>query len=53
MTGTHRGELFGLAPTGRRVRVEGATFSRLGADGLVVQDVHFSDTMTLLAQLGG
>jgi hypothetical protein len=31
---------------------EGATFSRLGADGLVVQDVHFSDTMTLMAQLG-
>jgi steroid delta-isomerase-like uncharacterized protein len=53
MTGTHRGELFGLAPTGRRARVEGATFSRLGADGLVVQDVHFSDTMTLMAQLGG
>jgi len=53
MTGTHRGELFGLAPTGRRVRVEGVTFSHLGADGLVVRDVHFSDTLTLMAQLGG
>lgn len=53
MTGTHRGELFGLAPTGRGVRVEGSTFSRLNADGLVAQDVHFSDTMTLMAQLGG
>ena len=53
MTGTHRGDLLGLAPTGRRVRVEGATFTRLGADGLVAQDVHFSDTMSLLAQLGG
>jgi steroid delta-isomerase-like uncharacterized protein len=53
MTGTHRGELLGLAPTGRRVRVEGATFTRLGPDGLVAQDVHFSDTTTLLAQLGG
>ena len=53
MTGTHRGDLLGLAPTGRPVRVEGATFTRLGADGLVAQDVHFSDTMSLLAQLGG
>src|SRR5215470_957609 len=35
MTGTHRGELFGLAPTGRQVRVEGATFTRLDGEGLV------------------
>jgi uncharacterized protein (TIGR02246 family) len=52
MTGTHDGELFGIAPTGRRVRVEGATFTRLGADGLVVEDVHFTDMAGLLAQLG-
>jgi steroid delta-isomerase-like uncharacterized protein len=51
MTGTHRGELFGLAPTGRRVRVEGATFTRLDADGLVAEDVHVSDGMSLMAQL--
>lgn len=53
MTGTHRGELLGLAPTGRAVRVEGATFTRLGADGLVVEDVHFVDFAGLLAQLTG
>lgn len=52
MSGTHRGELFGIAPTGRRVRVEGATFTRLGPDGLVVEDVHFTDFAGLLAQLG-
>ena len=52
MTATHRGELFGLPPTGRRVRIEGATFTRLGADGLVVEDVHFTDLAGLLAQLG-
>jgi steroid delta-isomerase-like uncharacterized protein len=52
-TGTHQGLLFGLAPTGKRVRVEGATFTRLGADGLVVEDVHFSDLAGLLAQLSG
>ena len=52
MTGTHRGELFGLPGTGRSVRVEGATFSRLNPDGLVVEDVHLSDFVGLLTQLG-
>ena len=52
MTGTHRGELFGIPATGRSVRVEGATFTRLGADGLVVEDVHHLDYAGLTAQLG-
>ncbi len=52
MTGTHDGELYGIAPTGRRVRIEGATFTQLGADGLVVEDVHFADMAGLLVQLG-
>jgi predicted ester cyclase len=51
LTGTHRGPLFGIEPTGRQVRIEGATFTRLGADGLVVEDVHLSDVAGLLAQL--
>ena len=52
MTGTHSGELFGIPPTGRAVRLEGATFTRLGADGLVVEDVHHVDYAGLMAQLG-
>jgi steroid delta-isomerase-like uncharacterized protein len=52
MTGTHRGELFGIAPTGRTVRVEGATFTRMGDHGLVVEDVHFVDFAGLMSQLG-
>lgn len=52
LTGTHLGELFGIPPTGRGVRVEGATFTRLGPDGLVAEDFHFSNTAALLAQLG-
>ncbi len=51
MTGTQRGELFGIPPTGKRVRVEGATFTRLGPDGLVSADVHFTDAAGLLRQL--
>lgn len=52
MTGTHLGELFGIAPTGRAVRVEGSTFTTLNADGLVIEDVHFTDSAVLAAQLG-
>src|SRR5512144_3253847 len=52
MTGTHQGELFGIPPTGRAVRLEGATFTRLGPDGLVVEDVHHTDFAALMAQLG-
>jgi steroid delta-isomerase-like uncharacterized protein len=52
MTGTHRGELFGVPPTGRQVRVEGATFTRLDAAGLVAEDVHVSNAASLMAQLG-
>jgi len=51
MTGTHRGELYGIAGTGKRVRIEGATFTRLDADGLVVEDFHFTDLAGLLSQL--
>jgi len=53
LTGTHQGSLFGMPPTGRRVRIEGATFTRLGAHGLVIEDVHFSDLAGLMAQLSG
>ena len=52
MTGTHAGDLFGLPPTGRRVRVEGATFTRLDAAGFVIEDVHFSNLAGLMTQLG-
>jgi steroid delta-isomerase-like uncharacterized protein len=51
ITGTHRGELFGMPPTGRRIRLEGASFTRLGRDGLVAEEIHFYDASNLLAQL--
>lgn len=51
LSGTHKGELFGIAPTGRSIRIEGATFTRLDAHGLVIEDVHFSDPAGLMAQL--
>jgi predicted ester cyclase len=51
LTGTHEGELFGIPPTRRRIRIEGCTFTRLGTDGLVAEDVHLTDLAGLLAQL--
>lgn len=53
LSGTHRGELFGMPATGKRVRIEGATFTRMGGDGLVAEDFHFSDMLGLMAQLNG
>ena len=52
MRGTHAGEFMGLAPTGRAVEVQGATFSEFDADGLVVRDTHYLDLGALLRQLG-
>jgi steroid delta-isomerase-like uncharacterized protein len=52
-TGTHRGVFMGMEATGNRIRVQGATFSRFDADGLVVEDVNFWDVGALLSQLGG
>jgi steroid delta-isomerase-like uncharacterized protein len=52
MTGTNDGELFGLPPTGRRVTVRGATFSKFDDAGLVIRDTHYIDYPALLRQLG-
>ena len=46
-------EAFADSATGRSISVEGCTFSRFGADGLVVRDVNFLDVPSLLAQLSG
>jgi steroid delta-isomerase-like uncharacterized protein len=51
-TGTHQGELFGVAPTGRRVSYAGVAIFRIAgatiAEGWVLGDVH-----GLLRQLRG
>lgn len=52
LSGTHDGELLGIPPTGRPVRIEGATFTRMNDEGLVAEDYHFVDLARLLNQLG-
>jgi len=50
--GTHRGELQGIAPTGKRVEVPGSVFYRL-AEGKIVEFRGQLDMMSLMQQLGG
>ena len=51
MTGTHRGPLFGLAPTGRRVSVAQINIERI-RDGRIVEHWRVTDELSLLRQLG-
>jgi hypothetical protein len=48
VSATQVGTFLGIEPTGNRIRMEGATFSRFGDDGLVVRDVNFWDVPGLL-----
>ena len=51
VTGTHTGEFFGTAPTGRRIEVAGAFIYRL-ADGFIVHERRVLDFTGLLVQVG-
>lgn len=49
---THRKNvLFGVEPTGKRVQVSGVTLYRI-LNNKVVEEIGFSDTMSLMLQLG-
>ena len=50
-TGTHQGELMGIAPTGKEATVTGITISRL-RNGKVVEEWTNWDTLGMLVQLG-
>ncbi len=49
--GTHQGELFGIAPTGKEMTVTGMSLERI-ADGRIVEDWTSWDALGLLVQLG-
>jgi steroid delta-isomerase-like uncharacterized protein len=49
--GTHRGELQGIPPTGKRVEVPGNVFYRI-VDGKIVEFRGQLDMMSLMQQLG-
>jgi steroid delta-isomerase-like uncharacterized protein len=50
-TGTHRGELDGIAPTGKQVTTSGISISRI-ANGRFVEEVVTTDMLSLMKQLG-
>jgi uncharacterized protein len=51
-SGTHRGELFGIGATGRRITYSGAAIFRI-ADGKIVEGWVLGDTRGMLEQLRG
>lgn len=51
-TGTHRGELFGVAPTGRSIRYSAAAFFTL-EDGKITSGWVLGDLQSLREQLAG
>ncbi|HEY1294196.1 MAG TPA: ester cyclase [Chloroflexota bacterium] len=51
-SGTHQGEIMGVAPTGKRVTMMGMIKSRV-VGNRIVEDVEVLDTLGLLQQLGG
>lgn len=50
-TGTHRGELFGVTPTGRPIEYAGAAFFRIAADRITAGWV-LGDLLSVLRQVG-
>jgi steroid delta-isomerase-like uncharacterized protein len=51
-TGTHRGELMGIAPTGRASKVYGATVVVFDEDARVIEGSMYWNTLAMMHQLG-
>jgi len=50
-TGTHCGEIFGVAPTGKKIGYSGAAFFRI-AEGKVIEGWVLGDLLSVVRQLG-
>jgi steroid delta-isomerase-like uncharacterized protein len=51
-TGTHRGDLMGLAPTGRATKSYGATVATFDDDGLLIEGSMYWNPLAMMHQLG-
>ena len=51
MTGTHKGEFLGVAPTGRKIHARGVQIARF-QDGKMVERWGSSDQLGILQQIG-
>lgn len=52
-TGTHAGEYFGFAPTGKVVSWQAAVVYEFNEDGLLQRQMYYNDARGLEAQLAG
>lgn len=50
--GTHGGEFFGVAPTGRRIEIPAVFIYRFGEDGLIAHERRVLDFTGVLVQVG-
>ena len=50
-TGTHTGELMGIAPTGRSIEISGITINRFSG-GKIAEDWYQSEDLGMMQQLG-
>ena len=51
LEGTHRGELFGAAPTGKQLSIKSITVERV-LDGKIVEHWRVTDELDMMRQLG-
>ena len=52
ITGTHRGELLGIPPTGRWTESYAAVVTTFDEDGMMIEGALYWNALTLLRQLG-
>ena len=52
ITGTHEGELMGVAATHRSISVEVITILRFGGDGRIAERWNVADFLSMLQQIG-
>jgi steroid delta-isomerase-like uncharacterized protein len=52
ITGTHEGELMGVAASHRSISVEVITILRFGADGRIAERWNVADFLSMLQQIG-
>jgi predicted ester cyclase len=52
LTGTHKGELIGVPPTGKRVDIQLIDIMRFDGAGLICEHWGVADMLSLMQQLG-
>jgi steroid delta-isomerase-like uncharacterized protein len=52
VTGTHRGELMGMAPTGRWTQGYGAVVTTFDDDGMMIEGAVYWNPLAMLQQIG-